>query len=177
MSSGVAVTVAVDRAELSNVIGQIRALAAAEPTISPRSASQLRRALVSGRLAVARADGTVVGWFLAESCGSGVPELGFLFVAPEYRDGELFRRMLNLLLLNSPRAVAVTFRPDFALWLRRSFGFRESTLAEVSRATRGTFLLRRLTPPRLLAVAQHTATAKPVYLIYHRHRSDRGIPL
>lgn len=107
----------------------------------------------------------VIGWFLAEQGVSGLPELGFLFVMRGYRDGELFRRMLDLLLAGNLPAVAVTFQPGFARWAQRTFGFRESTLAEVIWLTRGAFLARRMMPARIRAVRAHTSEARPLYLV------------
>lgn len=166
MTDGVVVATAILSEERAAVVAQIRAIAATEPLLSPRGAARLLRAIRAGRLAVARVDGDVVGWFLAEGGRRTVPELGFLFVAAPYRNGDVFRRLLELLLVDSPIAVAVTFQPGFAVWLTRSFGFRRSTLAEVNRLTRGAFVRRRLTPTRLLAVARHTSAAAPIYLVY-----------
>ncbi|QIM17837.1 hypothetical protein G7066_02455 [Leucobacter coleopterorum] len=170
MTETIHVTTDVVEGARDGIIEQIQALVKTEPSISPRSDRQLRRSLAKGRLVVALDDDRVVGWFLAEGRASGVPELGFLFVVREHRNGELFRSMLDLLLTDDLPAVAVTFQPGFALWAQRTFGFRESSLAEVIWLTRGAFLARRMMPARIRAVRAHTSKARPLYLV-HEGRS------
>lgn len=147
---------------------EIRSIAHAQPEVSERSARRLRRALSDRRLAVAIDDGRVVGWFLSEGRGGAPHELGYLFVARPFRTGYVFDRMLAQLLELQPRAVAVTFRPAFAAWLERSYGFERASLGRVVALSRGTFLLRRLTPARLSAVVRHTSEAAPIYLTWRR---------
>ena len=147
---------------------EIRSIARAHPEVSERSARQLRRALRADRLAVATDDGHVVGWFLSESGMGGAHELGYLFVESRLRTGEIFDRMLAQLLEIDRHAVAVTFRPGFADWLQRSYGFERASLGRVIALSHGTFLLRRLSPVRLAAVARHTSEAAPIYLTWTR---------
>ena len=147
---------------------EIRSIARAHPEVSERSARQLRRALRADRLAVATDDGHVVGWFLSESGMGGAHELGYLFVESSFRTGEVFDRMLAQLLEIERRAVAVTFRPGLADWLERSYGFERASLGSVIALSRGTFLMRRLSPVRLRAVARHTSEATPIYLTWTR---------
>jgi hypothetical protein len=147
---------------------EIRSIAREHPEVSARSARRLVRALRHGRLAIATDDSRVVGWFLSEGSGFAPHELGYLFVDPRFRTGEVFDRMLALLLEIESRAVAVTFRPAFAAWLERSYGFERASLGRVAMLSRGTFLLRRLTPARIVAVARHTTAASPVYLTWRR---------
>jgi len=147
---------------------EIRSIARRHPEVSERSARLLVRALGHGRLAIATDDGRVVGWFLSEGSGFAPHELGYLFVEPRFRRGEVFDRMLALLLEIESRAVAVTFRPAFASWLERSYGFERSSLGRVVYLSRGAFLLRRLTPARIAAVARHTTAASPIYLTWQR---------
>jgi hypothetical protein len=150
------------------LVDEIRSIARAHPELSERSVRSLRRALRHERLAVAVDDGRVVGWFLSEGTGWAPHELGFLFVERPFRTGQVFDRMLSELLEIEPRAVAATFRPAFAEWLQRSYGFERVSLGRVVALSRGTFLLRRLTPARLSAVARHTSSAAPIYLSWRR---------
>ncbi|MDN4641234.1 hypothetical protein QCD70_13325 [Agreia sp. PsM10] len=147
---------------------EIRSIARTHPEVSERSARRLVRALEHGRLAIATDDSRVVGWLLSEGSGFAPHELGYLFVEPRLRTGEVFDRMLALLLEIESRAVAVTFRPAFAAWLERSYGFERASLGRVVMLSRGTFLFRRLTPARIVAVARHTTAASPVYLTWRR---------
>jgi len=147
---------------------EIRSIARTHPEVSERSARRLVRALGHGRLAIATDDSRVVGWFLSEGSGFAPHELGYLFVEPRFRSGEVFDRMLGLLLEIESRAVAVTFRPAFAAWLERSYGFERASLGRVVMLSRGAFLLRRLTPARIVAVARHTTAASPIYLTWRR---------
>ena len=147
---------------------EIRSIARQHPEVSERSARRLVRALRHGRLAIATDDTRVVGWFLSEGSGFAPHELGYLFVEPRFRTGEIFDRMLALLLEIESRAVAVTFRPAFAAWLERSYGFERTSLGRVTMLSRGTFVLRRLTPARIVAVARHTAASPPIYLTWQR---------
>ena len=77
---------------------EIRSIARTHPEVSERSARRLVRALEHGRLAIATDDSRVVGWFLSEGSGFAPHELGYLFVEPRLRTGEVFGRMLALLL-------------------------------------------------------------------------------
>lgn len=165
MTDSVRVTTSVRESASGSVIEQIQTLAKDEPSLSLRPLGQLRRALAEGRLAVALNGDRVVGWFLSEQGRCGAPELGFLYVMRGYRDGALFRRMLDLLLTDDLPTVAVTFQPGFAQWAQRTFGFRESTLGEVIWLTRGAFLTRRMTLSRIRAVRAHTSKARPLYLV------------
>jgi hypothetical protein len=76
--------------------------------------------------------------------------------------------LLDEALALEPRAVAVTFREDFARWLIRSRAFRRVSLAEATRASRGMFLLRRLVPGRLSTALRRTSEAEAWYLVFDR---------
>jgi hypothetical protein len=147
---------------------EIRSIARAHPEVSERSVRRLRGALRDKRLAIATDEGRVVGWFLSEGRGRAPHELGYLFVERAFRTGDVFDRMLALLLEIEPRAVAVTFRPAFASWLERSYGFERASFWRVVSVSKGTFLFRRLTVARLAAVVRHTSAAAPVYLTWRR---------
>jgi len=144
----------------------VLARAASSPEITPRPRAELLRALRHDRLVVAHDGDRVVGWFLSEPCGRGVHELGFLFVDPSARGDGVLLALLDQALAIEPRAVSVTFRPDFARWLIRARGFRRVTLATVTRASRGRFLLRRLAPGRLGIALRRTSGGEAWYLVH-----------
>lgn len=139
--------------------------AASAPEITARPRAVLLRALRHGRLVVAHDGDAVAGWFLSEPCGRGVHELGFLFVDPAVRGDGVLLDLLDTALAIEPRAVSVTFRPDFARWLIRAKGFRRVPLTTVTRVSRGRFLLRRLAPGRLGVALRRTSAGEAWYLV------------
>jgi len=166
----ITVTTAVEPTRQAGLAARIHALSLAEPKITPRPVRSLRRALRGGRLVVAEDGARVVGWFLSEPCGRGVHELGFLFVDSSVRGDDVLLRMLDAGLALDRRAVAVTFRAGFAEWLVGSRAFRRSSLGEVTRLSRGFFILRRLAPRRLAAALRRTSASEAFYLVHEGER-------
>ena len=140
--------------------------AATAPEITARPRAVLLRALRHDRLVVAHVGDEVVGWFLSEPCGRGVHELGFLFVDPSVRGDGVLLDLLDCAMAIEPRAVSVTFRPDFARWLIAARGFRRVPLATANRVSRGWFLLRRLAPARLGVALRRTSDGEAWYLVH-----------
>ena len=134
-------------------------------SIAPRSRRALHKAADRGLLIAAHRGGVLVGWAIAEPSGAGVVELGSLFVLPGVRDGYAVRELTALGTALSGTCVVVTMDARLARWLRREWDFAPSTLWEVIKVTRGTFLVRRLAPWRLVAALRHVATGSPHYLI------------
>lgn len=170
MAAVTPVTAAVVSGDASAVIDAIIAGQRATNAVAPRSRRALRRAASRGLLLAAHSGDSLIGWAIAEPSGTGVVELGSLYVVPERRDGSAVRELTALGTSLSGTSVVVTMDQRFAQWLQREWAFAPSSLWGVTRVTRGAFLARRLAPWRLVAAVRHVAAGSPHYLV----RRDPG---
>lgn len=159
------VAVTSTHADPDALVDAILEVQAADPAVAPRSRSWLQRAASKGLVLAAYEDGELAGWALSEPCTRTTTELGGLYVLPRHRDGLAVRALTRAGLALTPRSVVVTMDGRFARWLLSDWGFRETTLTGIVRASRGMFLARRLAPWRLRAAVSHVRSAKPRYLV------------
>ncbi len=159
------VAVTATHANPGALIDAIIAVQAADATVAPRSRRWLERAVGKGLVLAAHVDGELAGWALSEPCTRTTTELGGLYVVPAHRDGLVVRELTRAGLALTPRSVVVTMDGRFARWLLADWGFRETTLGGMVRASRGMFLVRRLAPWRLRAAVGHVRAAQPRYLV------------
>jgi hypothetical protein len=162
------------------VVEAILAAQRSDPAVAPRSRAWLMRAARRGCIIAAYDAAThdaaphdaaphdtasLVGWVLSEPCTPHTTELGGLYVLPGSRDGEVVRELTRAGLALRPRSLVVTMDPRFAQWLLADWDFTEITLPGMVRASRGMFLVRRLSPWRMRAALGHVRTGQPRYLI------------
>lgn len=141
------------------------AAAAEYDQVTVRSRRALRAAARRGRLLVAYRADALAGWALAEPCGRGVNELGFLVVLPGFRDGVALRELTAAAVGLRRWSVVVTMDERFARWVIDEWGFVRTSLGGVTCRSRGMFVLRRLAPSRLRTALSRVSAGSPIYLI------------
>lgn len=149
----------------ANTLSEIHAISTATAELTPRSMAVLERALADGRLVIGFVDGTLAGWGLKEPLGRGVFELGMAYTKPEFRGFPVFVGVTQRLVAPGSTYVFATYDPKAVAYMRRRFGFRETTLGEVVRRSRGRFLLKRLDRASRRSIASRIATLTPKYAI------------
>ena len=130
--------------------------------ITPRKLEILQTLASHGKIAVAF-DGTApVGWLIAEPLGSSIEELGMAYVLPAYRRQAVLKKLIEALEDRTKTQVFATYAPEIITYMKTNYGFSESNLAAIGRATKGRFLTKRLSP-RVLRSIGGRLKSKPVY--------------
>ena len=138
----------------------------ATPSLTPRTRRSVLASLRRGDISLAYEEDQLIGWLLATPYTSDAQELGMAYVYPEFRGMGILSRLIEPLIDKRPVTIAATYELRLAEMLQTQWSFRQSSLREFSRKTRGAFVLERLrTPAMLYAVVRHVSTSKPTYLI------------
>lgn len=149
----------------STTLAEIHAISTASAALTPRSMEVLTRALEDGRLVIGFVDGTLAGWGLKESLGRSVYELGMTYTKPEFRGHPVFDGVTRRLVEPGATYVFATYDPAIVAYMRRRFGFRESSLGEVLWRSRGRFLFKRLDRASRSSIGARLSVRTPLYAI------------
>lgn len=150
----------------NETVTHIQRIIHATPSLTPRSARQLRAAVRSQHLAVAHEEGEIIGWLLSTPYGATTHELGMAYIEPTHRNTGLLHRLIDELIQARPVSLAVTYETVLKRSLMKHWGFQPSSLREFIVVSRGGFLLSRFSSVRgISAVLRHTSKTRPMYLI------------
>lgn len=138
------------------------------PNLSPRSLKEISQAYNEKRLLLALDKTKVVGWLLRIPYNSAGQELAAGYVLKAYRSKGVFNKLLKAALEYSSISLVVTFNYPLANYLTQKMGFKNSSLWEAIKISKGTFLLHRLSITRVKAIKKHYQTCTPVYIIFRK---------
>lgn len=139
-----------------------------ESNLSPRPKKELKKAYDEGRIIIALDHSNLIGWIMLIPYTSDVQELAAGFVVDKYRSQGIFTHLIKKAVLRAQVSLLVTFNKSLYNHLTHE-GFKNSSLWEVIKLSRGKFLLNRLNLERIKAINNHYQANKPKYLIYKRH--------
>jgi hypothetical protein len=158
-------TTELDSERANEVLTAIFDVSVATPELTPRSRETLVDALADGRLVMAFVDGELAGWGLREPLGRNLVELGLTYTKPQFRSEPVLRGVAELLVAPGNSCVLATYEPRIIAYMVRRFGFRQCTLGEIVRRSRGRFLFKRFDRASRAAIRSRLKHRTPHYAI------------
>ncbi|MFM6980062.1 MAG: hypothetical protein ACKOWE_01490 [Micrococcales bacterium] len=156
------------RETFDKVLDEISFLGGIEEKLTPRTKKYLLKRLHNKQLIMAFEEQALAGWGLVEPLATGVVEIGFLYVKPEFRDTNAFHDLARELVLRKETVLFATYDRKLFDYVRRTYNFKESTLKEFQRLSRGRFVLKRLNLDALRSIGSRLKTTKPIYALLER---------
>jgi len=164
----IVIKTSIEKDKLNAIIDQIYNVCRTDPYLSPCSKKELLKAYEKKNLFLAFYKDVVVGWLLKVPFNKSCQELAAGYVIESYRPKGVFNKLLTNALPLSRSSIIVTFNYPFAKYLLWKTGFRNSSLIEAIKLSRGKFIFNRVKIERIKAIYKHYQQNKPIYTIYNQ---------
>ncbi len=145
------------------VLQSIAQITSDTPALTPRSYTRLKKLASLGLVAVAFDSKKVIGWLIAEPLRKNVYELGMAYVHPAYRRSGILKKLIQRLIEKDATQLFATYQPEILSYMMKEHGFSRTTLPGIVLKSKGTFLLKRLSPTIIGKIMRRTAKQKVHY--------------